>query len=152
VNTALRKRAFDLLRSNQRARRVVHSNIFRVAIDPIQASPNGILSTFTAGNNRPDFFEPFVSTDTFDFIMPFFTPHDDDFAYGLRVLERADCVSDHWFARDCSKQLIEPHALAAATRYDDGAQHSAEKKRPTPNAQRPISKSERSHSALGVER
>ena len=51
--------------------------------------------------------------------MPFFTRHDYDFAYGSRALERADCVSDHWFARDYGKQFIEPHALAAATGYEN---------------------------------
>jgi hypothetical protein len=99
----------------------VHGDIFRVAIDATQASPNGILSTFAAGDNREDFFEPPVSTDFSDFIMPVFTRHDYDFAYGSCVLERADCVSDYWFARDYGKQLIEPHALAAAAGYDDGA-------------------------------
>jgi len=60
-------------------------------------------------------------------------------------------VSDHRFARDCGKQFIEPHALAAAASDDDGIQHGAEKKGPTPNDQYPISKSESSHSALTVE-
>jgi hypothetical protein len=97
----------------------VHSNIFRVAIDAIQASPDGILPTFAAGDNRQDFFEPPVSTDFSDFIMPVFTRYDYDFAYGSRVLERTDGVSDHWFAPDYSKQLIEPHALAAATGHEN---------------------------------
>jgi hypothetical protein len=119
VNTALLERAFDLLRSNQRARRVVHGNIFRVVIDAIQASPNGILPTFAAGDNRQDFFEPPVSTDFSDFIMPVFTRHDYDFVYGSRALERADWVSDHWFAGNYSKQLVEPHALAAATGHEN---------------------------------
>jgi hypothetical protein len=51
--------------------------------------------------------------------MPLFTPHDYDFAYGSRELKRADCVSDHRFARDDGKQFIEPHALAAAAGYND---------------------------------
>ena len=58
----------------------MHGDIFRVAIDAIQASPNGILPTFAAGDNRPDLFEPFVANDFSDFIMPIFTRHDDDFA------------------------------------------------------------------------
>jgi hypothetical protein len=61
-------------------------------------------------------------------------------------------MSDNRFARDCGKQFIEPHALAASAGYDDGAQHGIEKKRPTSNVQRPTSKSECSHSALGVGR
>src|SRR5712672_4392148 len=119
MDAALLERAFDLLRSNQRARRVVHGDIFRVVIDAIQASPDGILATFTAGDNRQDFFEPPVSTDFSDFIMPVFRRHDYDFAYGSCVLERADWVSDHWFARDHSKQFVEPHALAAATGHEN---------------------------------
>ena len=50
-----------------------------------------------------------------------FTRHDYDFVYRSRALERADRVGDHWFARDYGKQFIEPHALAAAAGYDDGA-------------------------------
>jgi hypothetical protein len=121
MDAALLKSAFDLLRSNQRARRVVHGDIFRVAIDAIQASANGILPAFAAGDNRPDFFEPCTGSDFSNFIMPFFTCHDYDFAYGSRVIECADCMGDYWFARDYGKQLIEPHALAAAAGYDDRA-------------------------------
>ena len=55
--------------------------------------------------------------------MPVFTRHDYDFVYGSRVLERADWVSDHWFARDYGKQLIEPHALAAATGHENCREH-----------------------------
>ena len=58
MDVALLERAFDLFRSNQRPRRVVHGDIFRIAVDAIQASPYGILSTFAAGDNRADFFEP----------------------------------------------------------------------------------------------
>jgi hypothetical protein len=60
MDAALLERAFDLFRSNQRARRVVHCDIFRLVIDAIQASPNGILSTFAAGDNRADFLEPWT--------------------------------------------------------------------------------------------
>ena len=84
--------------------------------------------------------------------MPLFTSDEDDFADATSALERTDCVSDHWFAGDHGKQFVESHALAAATGDDDGGQHGAEKKRRTPDVQRPISKSECSHSALGVER
>jgi hypothetical protein len=121
MDAALLERAFDLFRSNQRARRVVHGDVFRVAIDAIQSSPNGILSTFAAGDNRADFFEPCTRSDFSDSIMPLFTRHDYDFAYGNRALKRADRVSDHRFAGDWGKQFIEPHALAAAAGYDDGA-------------------------------
>jgi hypothetical protein len=120
MNAAALERAFDLLGSNQRTSCIVHGNIFRVATNAIQASPNGILPTFTAADNRPDFVEPGVATDFSDFIMSFFTRHDYDFAYRSRALERADCVSDHRFTCDYGKQFIEPHALAAAAGYDDG--------------------------------
>jgi hypothetical protein len=33
-------------------------------------------------------------------------------------------MSDHRFPRDYGKQFIEPHALAAAAGYNDGADHS----------------------------
>jgi hypothetical protein len=56
--------------------------------------------------------------------MPLFTRDYDDFAYGLRAVERADCVSDHWFPRDYGKQFIEAHALAAAAGDDDGTEHN----------------------------
>jgi hypothetical protein len=91
-----------------------------VAIDTIQASPNGILPAFTAGDDRPNFLEPRVATDLSNFMMPFFTRHDYDFGYRSRALERADCMSDHRFTRDYGKQFIETHALAAARGYDDG--------------------------------
>src|SRR6478735_2108370 len=120
MDAALLEGAFDLSRSNQRTRRVVHGDIFRVAIDATQASPNGILSTFAAGDNRVNLFESCTRSDFFDFIMPLFTRHDYDFANGSRALKRADCVGDHRFARDYGKQFIEPHALAAAASYNDG--------------------------------
>jgi hypothetical protein len=119
VNAALCKRAFDLLRSNQRARRVVHTDIFRVVANPIQTSPNGILPKFTARENRADFFEPCVGSDFSNLIMPLFTRDEDDFAHAIGVLKRADCVGDHWFVRDYGKQFIEPHALAAAAGYEN---------------------------------
>ena len=35
-------------------------------------------------------------------------------------LERANGVSDNWFARNYGKQFIEAHPLTAAAGYDDG--------------------------------
>src|SRR5215475_4214505 len=35
-------------------------------------------------------------------------------------------MSDYWFTSDYGKQFIEPHALAAAAGYDDGAKHNVE--------------------------
>jgi hypothetical protein len=51
--------------------------------------------------------------------MPLFTRHNDDFAYRSRALERADCVSDYWFAGNCGKQFIESHSLATPAGYND---------------------------------
>ena len=101
----------------------MHGDIFRFAIDPIQAGPNGILPAFAARDNRADFFEPHVATDFPDLIMSFFTRYDNNFADGIRALERTDCASDHRFTRDYGKQFVESHALAAAAGDDDGAQH-----------------------------
>src|SRR5262245_49112013 len=120
MDAALLKRAFDLLRSNQRARRVVHCDVIGVSIDSIQASPNRILPTFTAGHDRANFFEPCTGRDSSNFIVPLFTRNEDNFVDTISAFERADCVTDNWFARDYSKQFIETHALAAAARYDDG--------------------------------
>ena len=55
--------------------------------------------------------------------MPIFTRHDYDFVDGSRAIECADWVSDYWFARDYGKQLIESHALAAATGDENGGEH-----------------------------
>jgi hypothetical protein len=88
-------------------------------IDAIQASPDGILPTFASGDNRAHFFESCTGSDFSDFIMPFFTRHDYDFAYGSRAFERADWMSDHWFARDYGKQFVEAHALAGAASYEN---------------------------------
>jgi hypothetical protein len=126
VNTALRDREFDLLASNQWARRVVHGDIFRVAIDSIQASANGILPTFAARDNRPDLSESRAGSDFLEFIMPLFARNNDDFAYGLRAFERADCMSNHGFVSNCDEQFIEAHSLAAAAGYDDGTEHNVE--------------------------
>jgi hypothetical protein len=123
MNAALLESPFDFLWINQRAGRVVHGDIFRLAIDMIQASPNGILPAFATGNNRADFFEPCAGHDFPDFIMTLFTRHDYDFTDGSRALKGAHRVSNHRFARDCGKQLIEPHSLAAAAGYDDGTDH-----------------------------
>jgi hypothetical protein len=98
----------------------MHSDVLCVAIDAIQASPNGILPAFTAGDNSADFFEPCIGSDFSNFIMPLFTRGDDDFGYGLRALERVDGVSDNWFAGNYGKQFIEAHPLTAAAGYDDG--------------------------------
>ena len=53
--------------------------------------------------------------------MLLFTRDKDDFADAIGALERTNCVSDDRLARDYGKQFIEPHALAAAAGYDDGA-------------------------------
>ena len=53
--------------------------------------------------------------------MLLFTRDKDDFADAIGALERTNCVSDHRLARDYGKQFIEPHALAAAAGYNDGA-------------------------------
>jgi hypothetical protein len=97
--------------------------MFRVAIDAIEASSNGILPAFTAGDNRADFFEPRTGSDFPNFIMPLFTRDDDDFTYALRTLECANCVSDHRFPRDHGEQFVKAHALAATAGDDDGAEH-----------------------------
>ena len=57
MDAALLERAFDLFRSNQRARRIVNGDIFCDVIDATQARPNRILSTFTDRDDRADFFE-----------------------------------------------------------------------------------------------
>src|SRR5262245_21862479 len=123
MGAGLLERAFDLLRRNQRARRVVHTDVLRTAIDAIQASPNGILPTFPTPDNRADFFEPCTGNEFCNFIMPLLTRHDDDFAYRSRALERADCVSDYWLAGNYGKQFIESHALATAAGYENCAEH-----------------------------
>jgi hypothetical protein len=92
-------------------------------MDTIQPSSNGILPTFTAWDNRADFFEPRTGTNFSNFIMPLLTRHDYNFAYRSRPLERADGVSEDWFVRNYRKQFIEPHALAAAAGYDDRTEH-----------------------------
>src|SRR5262245_21057780 len=120
MDAAPRERSFNLLRHNQRTRRVVHGNVFRFAIDAIQAGPNGILPAFAAGDDCADFFEPCSRRDFSDFAMTLFTRHDEDFAYRSRALERTNCVSDNWLTGDDGKQLIKPHSLAAAAGYDDG--------------------------------
>ena len=48
MDTALLEHTLDLFRSDQRPRRIVHSNIFRFAINPIQTGSNRILPAFTA--------------------------------------------------------------------------------------------------------
>src|SRR5215470_17939411 len=108
MDAALLKRAFDLLGSNQRARCVVYGDVFRVAINATQAGPNGILPTFAPWNNRADFFESCAGNNFSDLIVTLFTRHDYDFEERGRALERADCVSDDWFARDKGKQFIKP--------------------------------------------
>jgi hypothetical protein len=59
--------------------------------------------------------------------MPLFARYDYDFTYGFRAFERAYCMSNHWFVRNCDEQFIEAHALAAAAGYDDGTKHSVER-------------------------
>jgi hypothetical protein len=59
-----------------------------------------------------------------DLIVPVFARHEDDFANRSRLIERADCVNDQWFARDTGKQFIESHPLAVAARDDNGAEHN----------------------------
>jgi len=97
----------------------VHTDVLRTAIEAIQASPNGILPTFPTPDNRANFFEPCTGNKFCNFIMPSFTRHNDDFAYRNRAFERADCVSDYWFAGNYGKQFIESHALATPAGYDD---------------------------------
>jgi hypothetical protein len=53
---------------------------------------------------------------------------------------------------DRRKQFVETHAATVTGGDEDGCQHDRKKKRPTPNAQRSISNSEISCSALDVRR
>src|SRR4030095_5414041 len=103
MDATLIERALDLFRSNQRARRIVHGDIFRFAINLIQTGTNGILPAFAAGDDRPDFFKAGVATDFSNFIMSFFTRHDYDLAYRRCMLERANCMSDHRLPSDYGK-------------------------------------------------
>jgi hypothetical protein len=123
MDAALFECALDLLRSNQRPRRVVHGDVSSVTLNAIQSSPNRILPTLPTANNGPDFSKSSGGTDFSDFIMRLFTRHNDDFADRNRALKRADCVSDDGFSRNDRKQFIGPHPLAAAAGYDDGTEH-----------------------------
>jgi hypothetical protein len=121
VDAALFESAFDLLGQDQRASSVVHSHIFRFGINGIKAGMHGILSPFAAGDNRLELFESGVATNVLDLIAPIFARHDNDFADRSRLIECADCVSDHRFACCDGKEFIESHSVAATTRDDDGA-------------------------------
>src|SRR5205814_10660839 len=64
---ALLEDAFDLFGGDQRARRIMHSDIFRVGTKTIQTSAHGILMLFAISNNRADFVELFLADELIDF-------------------------------------------------------------------------------------
>jgi hypothetical protein len=52
--------------------------------------------------------------------MSIFARNDDDFVNGTGALERMERMCNHRFPGDGRKQFVEPHALAAAGRNNDG--------------------------------
>jgi hypothetical protein len=74
------KNVLDLLRSDQRARGVVDSNIASIRAKISQTSTNGILSTLAASDNGPNFFEALTARELSDLIASIASRDDDYFA------------------------------------------------------------------------
>ena len=125
----------------------MNSDVFRASREMIQAGANRILTMFTAGNDRPDFFEIFIANDCFDLIKSIFATDNNDLADRAGPLKCADGMCDDRAANNRCEQLVETHAATATGCDDDGSQHGQNQKRPTPNVQRPTPNSEGSHSA-----
>jgi hypothetical protein len=116
----------------------------------IQPGADGILTLFAAGNDRPHLCELFIANNRPDFIVSIFPRDDNNSAHGVGMLKCGYCVCDDWFVGNRRKQLIESHATALTGGDNDCRQHEQKKKRPMPNAQRPILNSESNNSMLGV--
>jgi len=91
------KDTLDLLRPDERTRGVVDSNIASITPEIFQTSTDGILSTFSAGDNGPNFFEALIARELSDLIASIVSRNDDDFADGIGQLERVDGIRDHRF-------------------------------------------------------
>jgi hypothetical protein len=117
---ALLEDALNLFRGDQRARRIMDSDIFRVGTKAIQTGAHGILTMFATRNNRVDFFEIFIADDLFDFTMSIFASHNDDFINGSGALERQNRMRDRRFPGNCHKQFVKTRAPAATGGDDDG--------------------------------
>jgi hypothetical protein len=98
----------------------MHSNVFGAGIEAIETSANRILTTFAARGNRTNFFEASSAADLSDLVMLIFARNDDDFVNGSGALERMERMRNHRFPGHDRKQFVEPHALAAAGRDNDG--------------------------------
>jgi len=91
------KDTLDLLRPDERTRGVVDSNIASITPEIFQTSTDGILSTFSASDNGPNFFEALIARELSDLIASIVSRNDDDFADGIGQLERVDGMRDHRF-------------------------------------------------------
>ena len=78
---------------------------------------------FTAGNDRPDFFELFIANDCFDFIKSIFATDNNDLADRAGPLKCADGMCDDGSANNRREQFVETHAPTVTGRDDDGGQH-----------------------------
>jgi hypothetical protein len=98
----------------------MNSDIPGRSIEAIQTSANRILATFAAHDNRRDFPKVFSVADLSDLFMSIFAGNDNDFVNRTRAFERTERMRNHRFPGDGRKQFVEPHALAAAGRDNDG--------------------------------
>jgi hypothetical protein len=86
----------------------------------IQASPDGILTMFSAGYNGSNLFEFFIADDLFYFSQSIFTCDDNDSADAPGALKCVDGMADDRSAGDRRKQFVETHATTVTGGNDDG--------------------------------
>src|SRR5437667_10895519 len=98
MGATLLEDALDLLRSNQRTRGIMHSNIFCVGAQARQTSAHGILPMFAANNDGSDLLKASITCNLSDFGMSIFADDDHEVAARTCLLERADDTYNHSLA------------------------------------------------------
>jgi hypothetical protein len=120
VYPALLEDAFDLVRGDQRARRIMDGNVAYRRFEMTQAGPNGVLAMFATRNERPNFFEIFIAGDCLDLRVSVFTCDHNDLVDRGSALKYVYGVRDNRSAGDRRKQLVETHAATLTGSDDDG--------------------------------
>jgi hypothetical protein len=120
VYPALLEDALDLFRGDQRAGCIMDSHVSCGCLEMIEPGPDGILTMFSAGYDRPNLFEFFIADNLFYFSQSIFTCDGNDPAHAPDALKCVDRMGNDWSAGDRRKQFVETHATTVTGGNDDG--------------------------------
>ena len=134
---------FDQIRPHERPGGVMHGDKLGRGARLLETTQDGILPAQAAWDDGHHFLETLASNHLFVLGEMLGVRHKHDPTHGLRLLEGGDGMRDDRFASERREELVEAHALAAATGNDNGGEHES----PTSgeNVQRSTSNVQRSN-------